>query len=148
MSLDFNTVSKVISVIAVVVPLLYGGVHFMVEAKFEGIDYRLLHLEDHASQGERFTKDDGERLAVHVDHHSEEIQALRDLIGTMQSKTAECKVNVGNVVYRLNRLEDKYYSERPNGDGDGNGNIRNAPFIPDPELVDPTWLWHATDGWF
>lgn len=103
---DINLIAKVISAIALIIPLQYGLIFFMVEAKTDSLRQTVEQLTAEARKGARFTQHDGDRLDNRLDRHGESIAQIHKNDADLRELVAEIKVQQANVLYRLNRLED------------------------------------------
>lgn len=91
---------------------IYGLVFFMVEAKQKDLEHRLDYVTAEINKGDRFTKNDGDKLNNYLDKHGSAITSLRTAVAAVATMTAECRVNTESLIYRIRRLENNHYDKK------------------------------------
>jgi len=131
---------KVAAVALALIPGVFGVVHYMVGAKVEALENRIIHNEKELAKGERFTAHDGKLLerglTLHIETHAKEVHQLRETIGEIRFDDATCKANVTSLSTRFSRLEDRVYTMdlKPK-----TGKYRNAPYMMPIQPYDDIW---------
>lgn len=105
---------KFAAVALALVPGIFGVVHWMVEAKSEAVNQRLIYLEREREKGARFTARDGELLNKtmynHIEVHHSDLKDLRRTIDEIRFDDATFKANITNLTVRFLRIEDRIFA--------------------------------------